>query len=99
MSTLHQPSVGDEVTDLREAVDVVDFVKDHQGEDFACSGDTSKQGNDFLGVDLVVFHLTAVYCFHVQGVVQNELDAGAVAQICHPIPGKDALDGQDRSSR
>ena len=24
--TLHQPSVGDEVTDLREAADVVDFI-------------------------------------------------------------------------
>jgi hypothetical protein len=43
MSTLHQPCVGDEVTDLLEAVDVVDFIEDHQGEDFPYSGDTSKQ--------------------------------------------------------
>ncbi len=43
MSTLHQSCIGDEVTDLLEAVDVVDLVEDHQGEDFTHAGDTSKQ--------------------------------------------------------
>ncbi len=61
MSTLHQPCVGDEVTDLWEAVDVVDLVEDHQGEDFPDAGDTAKQVNGYgimfrnLCVDLSFF--------------------------------------------
>ena len=47
MSTLHQPCVGDEVTDLWEAVDVVDFVEDHQGEDFPDAGNSAKQVNGY----------------------------------------------------
>ncbi len=43
MSTLHQPCIGDEVTDPWEAVDVVDLVEDHQGEDFTHAWDTSKK--------------------------------------------------------
>ena len=43
MSTLHQPCVGDEITDLWEAVDVVDFVEDHQGEDFPDAVNSAKQ--------------------------------------------------------
>jgi len=43
VSTLHQPCVGDEVTDLWEAVDVVDLVEDHQGDDFTDAGYTAKQ--------------------------------------------------------
>jgi len=38
VSTLHQPCVGDEVTDSWEAVDVVYFVEDHQGEDLCVKG-------------------------------------------------------------
>ena len=45
MSALHQPCVGYEVTDSWEAVDVVDFVEDHQGEDFPDTGDGTKQMN------------------------------------------------------
>jgi len=56
----------------------------------------TKQCGDLLGVNLVVFHLSAVYCFHVQGVAQNELDTYAIAQIRYPVPGKDALNGQDQ---
>jgi len=40
---------------------------------------TAKQGSDFLGVDLVVFHLSSVDRLHVQGMTQNELDADAAA--------------------
>ena len=29
-------------------------------------------------------------------MAQNELDADAAAQVCHPIPGKDALHCQDQ---
>ena len=47
MSALHQPCVGDEVADSWEAVDVVDFVEDHQGEDFSDAGDGAKQVNGY----------------------------------------------------
>jgi len=47
VSALHQPRVGDEVTDLWEAVDVVNFVEDHQGEDFPDPGDSAKQVNGY----------------------------------------------------
>ena len=47
MSALHQACVGDEITDLWEAVDVVDFVEDHQGEDFSDAGDGAKQVNGY----------------------------------------------------
>ena len=47
MSALHQPCVGDEVPDPWEAVDVVDFVEDHQGEDFPDAGDSAKQVNGY----------------------------------------------------
>ena len=47
MSALHQPCVGDEVADPWEAVDVVDFVEDHQGEDFPDTGDSAKQVNGY----------------------------------------------------
>ena len=47
MSALHQPRVGDEVTDPWEAVDVVDLVEDHKGEDFPDTGDGTKQVNGY----------------------------------------------------
>jgi len=43
VSALHQPCVGDEIADSWEAVDVVDFVEDHKGEDFPDAGDGAKQ--------------------------------------------------------
>jgi len=45
VSALHQPCVGDEVIDSWKAVDVVDFVEDHQGEDFPDAGDSAKHVN------------------------------------------------------
>jgi hypothetical protein len=51
----------------------------------------AKQGGDLSGVYFVVFHLSTVYRLHVQGVTRNELDADAAAQVCHPVPGEDAL--------
>jgi len=47
VSALHQPCVGYEVTDSWKAVDVVDFVEDHQGEDFSDAGDGAKQVNGY----------------------------------------------------
>jgi len=44
VSALHQPCVGYEVTDPWKAVDVVDFVEDHQGEDFSDTGDWYEAG-------------------------------------------------------
>ena len=56
MSALHQPCVGDEIADSWEAVDVVDFVEDHQGEDFPDAGDGAKQvnGNGIMVGDLCI---------------------------------------------
>ena len=56
----------------------------------------AKQGGDLPGVYFVVFHLSAVYRLHVQRVAQNELDADSAAQVCHPVPGEDALHRQDQ---
>jgi len=47
LGALHQPCVGDEVTDSWEAVDVVNFVEDHQGEDFPDPGNSAKQVNGY----------------------------------------------------
>jgi hypothetical protein len=47
VSALHQPCVGDEVTDLWEAVDVVDLVENHEGEDFPDAGNSTKQMNGY----------------------------------------------------
>ena len=47
MGALHQPCVGDEVADSWKAVDVVDFVEDHQGEDFPDPGNSAKQVNGY----------------------------------------------------
>ncbi|GAH19045.1 unnamed protein product, partial [marine sediment metagenome] len=43
VSTLHQPSLGDEVTDLREAADVVDLILNHKSEDLSDTRDATKQ--------------------------------------------------------
>ena len=43
MSTLYKPSVGDEVADLLESVDIMDLVEDHKGEYFIHAWDTTKQ--------------------------------------------------------
>jgi hypothetical protein len=47
MSAFHQPCVGDEVAHRGEALDVVDFVKDYQGQGFSYTRDASKQMNDY----------------------------------------------------
>src|SRR4030042_487838 len=47
VSALHQPCVGDEVADSWKAVDVMDFVEDHQGEDFPDAGNSAKQVNGY----------------------------------------------------
>ena len=45
---------------------------------------------------LSFFTFATVYRLHVQRVAQNELDADAAAQVCHPVPGEDALHRQDQ---
>jgi hypothetical protein len=44
---LRKPRAGDEVADSRESVDVVDFVENHEGEDFPDAGDSAEQMNGY----------------------------------------------------
>ena len=89
MSTLHQSCVGDEVTDLWEAVDVVDLVEDHQGEDFPHAGDTSKQ---VYGHGIMFRNLCDDLSFDreyllVKGVHECDirLDTGTNHRVCEAI--------------
>ena len=55
----------------------------------------AQQHGDLVGVDLVVFGFAAVDGFHVEGVAEDEGDAFLGAQVREPVPGEDALDGDD----
>ncbi len=43
----------------------------------------------------VVLGFAAVDGLHVEGVSEDELDAFGAAEIGEPVPGEDALDGDD----
>ena len=55
----------------------------------------AKEGCDLEGIDFVVLGLAAVDGVHVEGVSEDELDALLMAQVREPVPGEDALDGDD----
>ncbi len=44
-------------------------------------------------IDLVVLGFAAVDRSHVESMAQDESDPLALAQVCQPVPGEDALDG------
>jgi len=55
----------------------------------------SKERGDLECIDLVVLGFSAMDGLHVEGVAKDELDLFSLAQIRQPIPGEDALDGDD----
>jgi len=55
----------------------------------------AQQRRDLERVDAVVLRLAAVDRLHVQRVAQDEGDAFGSTQIGQPVPGEDALDGDD----
>ena len=56
---------------------------------------SSKHRCDLEGVDPVVLGLAAVDGLHVEDVAQDEGDSLPGAQVGEPVPGEDALDGDD----
>jgi hypothetical protein len=50
LGTLHEPAVGDDVLDAREAGDVLDLIEEHQRQDLADPGHGAQAGE---GVDVV----------------------------------------------
>jgi hypothetical protein len=58
---------------------------------------TAQQGGNLLGIDLVLFGLTAVDGFHLEGVSQDEGNALLSAEVGEPIPSEDAFHGHDPS--
>jgi hypothetical protein len=57
----------------------------------------AQKGGDLEGVDLVVLRLPAVDSLHVEGVAEDEGDVLATAEVGEPVPGEDALDGDDEA--
>src|SRR5262249_7991104 len=55
----------------------------------------TKQAGERGGVDLVVLTFAAVDGFHVQGMSEDEGDLLLVAEVGEPVPGEQALDGDD----
>ena len=74
--------VGDEVTDPWEAVDVVDLVEDHHGEDFAHSGNTSKQ---VYGYGIMFRNLCEDLLVKGAHECSIRLDTGTNHRVCEAI--------------
>jgi hypothetical protein len=53
---------------------------------------TTQKSSDLSSVDLVVFGLSPMYGFHVEGVSENEGDTFVGTEIGEPVPGEDTLD-------
>ena len=56
---------------------------------------TPDELGDLLGIDLVVLGFPAVDGFHIQCMTQDKGNAFFGAQICQPIPRKDAFNADD----
>ena len=56
---------------------------------------TSSEHGNLVGVNSVVFRLSAVDGFHVEGMAEDEFDTLISAQISDPVPGESAFDGDD----
>jgi hypothetical protein len=87
VSALHQPCAGDEVADPWEAVDAVDFVEDHQGEDFPDAGDGAKEVN---GYGIMVGNVCADLPFDSEDLFVKSVHECAV----HPDGGTDHRVGE-----
>jgi acetyl-CoA carboxylase biotin carboxyl carrier protein len=55
----------------------------------------SQQVGDLEGIDAVVLGLAAVDGLHVEGVAEDEGDPFPPAEVREPVPGEDALGGDD----
>ena len=55
----------------------------------------AQERRDLQGVDPVVLRLAAVDRLHIEGVAEDEGDLLVGAQVGDPVPGEDALDGDD----
>ena len=55
----------------------------------------AQEGGDLEGIDLIVLALAAVDGLHVEGVAEDEGEVLAGAEVGEPVPGEDALDGDD----
>lgn len=53
----------------------------------------SEQGGDLQGVDLIIFGLSSMDGFHVEGMTEDEGNLLLVTEICDPVPGEHAFDG------
>jgi len=47
----------------------------------------------FIGIDFIVLCLASMNSFHVQGMSQNKWDVVIFTEICYPVPGKHAFNG------
>ncbi len=54
-----------------------------------------EHSGDLVRVDLVVLGLSSVDRFHVQGMAEDEGDVPFITEVGDPVPGEDALDGDD----
>jgi hypothetical protein len=55
----------------------------------------TEQGGNLLGIDFVIFGLTPMYGFHVEGVSEDKRDTCIGAQVGEPVPGEHTFDGDD----
>jgi hypothetical protein len=53
----------------------------------------AKESGDFVGVDAIVFGLSAMDRFHIEGVTEDEGDLLFGTEVGQPVPGEHALDG------
>jgi hypothetical protein len=56
---------------------------------------TSEQYSDLMSIYLVVFGFSPVDRFHVEGMSQYKVNVFLCAKVSQPVPGKDALNGND----
>lgn len=58
-------------------------------------GAAAQQGSDLVGVNAVVFGLSAMDSLHVQGMPEDEGDVLLRAEVGDPVPAEETLDGDD----
>jgi len=55
----------------------------------------TKKRTDLVSIDAIVFGLTAMDGFHIEGMAEDEGEPVLSTKISEPVPGKHALDGDD----
>ena len=59
----------------------------------------TEQGGNLLGIDLVVFGLTAMDGLHGEGMTEDKRDAFVGTEVGEPVPGEHTFDRDDDPSR